>query len=213
MADCVILGRGGGSAEDLQAFNDEGVARAIAASVVPVVSAVGHETDFTIADFTADLRAPTPSAAAELVVPRLSEIKNNLIFLYDRLNKNLKNKLIYLRQALDNLAENRALAEPVSVLAEKRSNLESSEKRLNRLITLRLNNSRMDYERRVDLLESLSHKNILNRGYAYVTRGEKIVAGIDSLKQGHEIIIHFSGGSADAKITAVNANERTVADA
>ena len=128
--DVVILGRGGGSIEDLWAFNEERVARAIAACAVPVVSAVGHETDFTIADFVADLRAPTPSAAAEMVVREKLEVARRLVALDERLLKALRARLADGRRRLEHLAGRRVLTEPTRSLRDHQRRLDDLAARL-----------------------------------------------------------------------------------
>jgi exodeoxyribonuclease VII large subunit len=115
----VIVGRGGGSIEDLWAFNDERVARAIVACQAPVVSAVGHETDFTIADFVADLRAPTPSGAAELVVREKLAVIRTLVGLYDRLNQSVRSQIAHGRQHVFSLGKRRVLTDPVRALRDR----------------------------------------------------------------------------------------------
>ena len=206
-ADCVILGRGGGSAEDLQAFNEEKVARAVAASSVPVVSAVGHETDYTITDFTADLRAPTPSAAAELVAPALSEIWGGLKSRAGRLSGAITERLAETRRALDDISQSDALKNPLVPFEKKRADLLATKKRLNKEITFTLNNSRMELERRLDLLESLSRAKILKRGYAYVSSGDKIYAGIGDIKLNQNVTINFHDGGADARIIKIKTGD------
>jgi exodeoxyribonuclease VII large subunit len=122
--DVIIVARGGGSAEDLFAFNDEALARTIAASEIPVISAVGHETDFTIADFVADLRAPTPSAAAELVIRSRQEIEDHADALYDRLSRAMRYRLLMGRQALSQLAQHGAFARMMELIHQRQQKLD-----------------------------------------------------------------------------------------
>jgi exodeoxyribonuclease VII large subunit len=122
--DVIIIARGGGSAEDLASFNDEGLARTVAASVIPVISAVGHETDFTIVDFVADLRAPTPSAAAELVIRSREEIEENAAALHERLSRAMRYRLLMGRQALTELAQHGAFARMMEVIHQRQQKLD-----------------------------------------------------------------------------------------
>ena len=122
--DVIIVARGGGSAEDLAAFNDEALARTVAASEIPLISAVGHETDFTIVDFVADLRAPTPSAAAELVIRSRQEIEDHTAALYDRLNRAVRYRLLMGRQALTELAQHGAFARIMELIHQRQQTLD-----------------------------------------------------------------------------------------
>jgi exodeoxyribonuclease VII large subunit len=124
IVDVIIVARGGGSAEDLAPFNNEGLARTVAASVIPVISAVGHETDFTIIDFVADLRAPTPSAAAELVIRSRQEIEENAASLHDRLVRAVRYRLLMGRQALTELSQHGAFARMMEVIRQRQQKLD-----------------------------------------------------------------------------------------
>jgi exodeoxyribonuclease VII large subunit len=122
--DVIIIARGGGSAEDLAAFNDEALARTVAASEIPVISAVGHETDFTIADFVADLRAPTPSAAAELVIRSRQEIEDHAAALHERLTRAMRYRLLMGRQHLTELAQHGAFARMMELIRQRQQKLD-----------------------------------------------------------------------------------------
>ena len=122
--DVIVVARGGGSAEDLAAFNDEGLARAVAASEIPVISAVGHETDFTIVDFVADLRAPTPSAAAELVIRSRQEIEDHSAGLHERLARAMRYRLLIGRQALTELAQHGAFGRMMELIRQRQQRLD-----------------------------------------------------------------------------------------
>ena len=128
--DVIIIARGGGSAEDLAPFNNEGLARTVAASEIPVISAVGHETDFTIVDFVADLRAPTPSAAAELVITSRQQIEENAAALHDRLTRAMRYRLLMYRQALTELAQHGAFARMMEVIHQRQQKLDDLTHRL-----------------------------------------------------------------------------------
>ncbi|ARK31393.1 exodeoxyribonuclease VII large subunit [Halalkalibacter krulwichiae] len=134
--DCVIVGRGGGSIEELWAFNDEGVARAIAAAKVPIISAVGHETDFTISDFVADLRAPTPTGAAELAVPDIKEIERSIVMLTKRIKKHMSDHLIHERSKLERLQRSYAFRYPEQLIRQKEQQLDGYLERLKRSIVM-----------------------------------------------------------------------------
>ena len=130
--DVIIIARGGGSAEDLAAFNDEGMARAVAASVIPVISAVGHETDFTILDFVADLRAPTPSAAAELVIRSRQEVEDHAATLHQRLDRAMRYRLLMGRQAFTELAQHRAFTRIMDLINQRQQKLDDLTHRMER---------------------------------------------------------------------------------
>jgi exodeoxyribonuclease VII large subunit len=145
--DVILVARGGGSVEDLAAFNDESLARAIAASRIPIISAVGHETDFTICDFVADLRAPTPSAAAEIVIRSQQEIEETVSALRERLRRAVQYKLLYERQNLTSLANHRVFARMEDAIARRQQRLDDLNYRLESLLRARLS----DASRRLDL--------------------------------------------------------------
>ena len=146
----IICGRGGGSIEDLWSFNEEVVARAIYNSKIPVISAVGHEIDFTIADFVADLRAPTPTGAAEMAVPNLVDLKNMIGQFTIRLNENIKNIINYNKKRVDNLKDSYILRNPLALYEVKEQKLDSYIDTLNKYITNLIN----DYRNRLDNIKS-----------------------------------------------------------
>jgi exodeoxyribonuclease VII large subunit len=200
-ADVLIVGRGGGSLEDLWSFNEEAVARAIHGSVIPVISAVGHETDFTIADFVADLRAPTPSAAAEIVVKSRLELEKHVDHLTLRLVRQMQNEIEGLRQRVTSL--NRSLRSPQQEIAWWRQREEDLRRRLQRAMTQRLRESSASLQQLSGQLETLSPLRTLERGYAIVfaaTDG-KVVQDAASLSPGDQISIQFSRGKAQAVVT------------
>jgi exodeoxyribonuclease VII large subunit len=208
-SEVLIVGRGGGSIEDLWAFNSEVVARAIRASAIPVVSAVGHEVDFTIADFAADLRAPTPSAAAELVVPEARELLDRIRTLSVSLRSKLLAMSIFQREALKSVGTERLsrllwqmLAERSQLADELRSRLEL---RFSHLLALR----RSQWEAERQRLEAMSPLAVLSRGYCLFERlpDGTFVASVSKISQGDSGRVHFSDGSADCSVTAVKARE------
>lgn len=183
--DVVILGRGGGSIEDLWAFNDEQVARAIAECPCPVVSAVGHETDFTIADFVADLRAPTPSAAAELVVPDVRALENRLIELRMSLSSGLERKLTSLRQHTDNLSSRLSTSSPRRQLRVLREHSAQLRLRLIGASSLYLTRQRGLLSSYAGTLHALSPLKVLARGYSVTQReGASIITACTEVNIG-----------------------------
>ena len=198
--DVVIIGRGGGSIEDLWSFNDEGLARAIYACPVPVISAVGHETDFTICDFVADMRAPTPSAAAELAVPDkdeqiewLLQQKQYMSSLWDRFYANCVSEIKVVSSKLEALNPTKEYNEKVLALDNLLLRLKSvSEKE----ISIR-NNEISDVKARLFALDPVA---ILKRGYTVVSRNNEIIRKTSDLKTDDIIDIRFTDGSVSAKI-------------
>ena len=155
--DVILIARGGGSVEDLAAFNDESLARAIAASRLPVISAVGHETDFTICDFVADLRAPTPSAAAEIVIRSKQELQDSVSALRDRLRRAVQYNLLCQRQQLTSLEKNRVFARMEDAIARRQQRVDDLRFRLESLMRTRL----ADASRRLDLgLSRLTQRDL-----------------------------------------------------
>ena len=168
VADLIITGRGGGSIEDLWAFNDERVARAIYESELPVISAVGHEPDVTIADYVADVRASTPSNAAELAVPDQEEVLSRLSVLERRMKKAEDGRLTMLRERLDALARKRALRDPMAFIADKRLLLDYTRKNLSSLAERQVGERRRNFAALCASLHALSPLAVLSRGYAVV---------------------------------------------
>lgn len=198
--DAIIVGRGGGSMEDLWAFNDEGVARAIYNSRVPMISAVGHETDFTIADFVADLRAPTPSAAAELVVQNKADIEERLKTLYRRLCHISKGRLTLLTSHLKNI-EGR-LRNPIDRVRQLSQRLDDMTLRLNLSVRQKLDFSEKKLERDMSLLNSLSPLAILSRGYSITTSLSTgtVVRSIADVKVGDRVGVRVTDGEMECLI-------------
>ncbi|MGH7406862.1 MAG: exodeoxyribonuclease VII large subunit [Candidatus Methylomirabilales bacterium] len=200
--DVLIVGRGGGSIEDLWAFNEESVARAIAASKVPVISAVGHETDFTVADFVADLRAPTPSAAAELVVAHKAELVQRLDDLTSRLESALAHRVRAGRQRLSSLARHLALLNPVEQVRRQRERVAVAAQTLRAGIRTRLKLWEGDLRGLVGKLESLSPLAILARGYS-ITRllpDLSIVKEAAAVRPGEAVTVLLHRGSLACRV-------------
>jgi exodeoxyribonuclease VII large subunit len=221
--DVLIVGRGGGSIEDLWAFNEEVVARAIAASSIPVISAVGHEVDFTIADFVADLRAPTPSAAAELAVPsreealrqvdnlvrRLLQLEKKIEFygfriddLVNRLERSLQRRVSNLKEELSGLRERLQDHSPRMRLKELQHQSFTLSERLRRATETKLSDSKWAVKGLQDKLRLLSPLNIMERGYSIVRvrKSFKIVKKASEVQMGDELLIKFHKGEITAKV-------------
>lgn len=199
--DVIILGRGGGSLEDLWAFNDEAVARAVYACSIPVVSAVGHETDFTICDFVADLRAPTPSAAAELCTPDWRE-ELTQVLMYHRYFHQEGSKLVeYLRQSLDVLVQDSFLSHPEGFLQERREEVTDFALRLEKGLQRRLEKDQKRLAVLSSTLDALSPLKVLSRGYAVVT-GEKgnVLREAGKVAPGDRVRIRLAEGELSAEI-------------
>lgn len=201
--DVLIICRGGGSIEDLWQFNEEIVARAIAECSIPTISGVGHETDFTICDFVADMRAATPTAAAELATPSRVNILNALNLLKQQLSRNMQYHINQRAQALDYLS--RRLISPSQQIDQQKSQLAQIAIRLNTLMNQQLNNNKQNLVRLGQNLIHLNPEAVLTRGYAFVQNklGE-IVNSSQQLHQGDEVTITFGVGSADATINKTN---------
>ncbi len=200
LADVIIIARGGGSLEDLWPFNEEVVARAIYESELPVISAVGHETDFTIADFVADLRAPTPSAAAELAVPEISKIEENISNYQNRYRIALKKKVDYMKLAYEKCMSARCYKEPLEQINEKYINIDREVKKLKDIITNKLTISQKDLVNSMTKLDALSPLKTLARGYSITKKEDQIIKKAKDLKAGDKITIRFSDGEKNAEI-------------
>lgn len=198
-ADVILCGRGGGSIEDLWPFNEEIVARAIRASRIPVISCVGHETDFTIADFAADLRAPTPSAAAELAVPEADALYMALDDLTARGARAIENRLRLMRARLERLCASPALTMPQKALIENRRNrLENRLIRLDTSAQKRIIAAKGQLETLTRALNAVNPDAVLERGYAVVRQNGKTVSGIHELETGGLIDVRMKDGEASA---------------
>ena len=201
LADVLIIGRGGGSLEDLWPFNEERVARAIYNSKIPIISAVGHETDFTIADFVADLRAPTPSAAAELAVANIDDVKSTL-FLYNTRYKNaLKKKLQLMRLSYEKCMARQAFKNPTQKINEQYMVIDMKVKAMQNKIQLKLKEERTKFIKQVSKLDTLSPLKTLARGYSIVTdSSNKIIKSVKDLKEDQNINIRLADGEKQAKV-------------
>lgn len=200
-SDVIIIGRGGGSIEDLWCFNDEALARMIASSPIPVISAVGHETDFTICDFVADLRAPTPSAAAELAVPDARLLLDNVLRIERNLKAALSEKIAGREKNLSLINGSLIFSSPEDGIISKRSLLVDRTtdricSQFDRIITKKEN----DFLNKISLIEALSPMKTLLRGFATAEKQGKIVSSVVQLNVGDSIKLRLFDGSADCKI-------------
>ena len=205
--DVIIIGRGGGSIEDLWAFNDEQLARTVAASRIPIISAVGHETDFTICDFVADRRAPTPSAAAEIALPETAELKRKINNIISRENAVLTQVIARRREYLKRLSDSRALRSPMNFIDDKRMHLSTLTERLALSQTNSLSIKQAQLKAIAGKMEALNPLSVLSRGYSavYGENGE-IIKHTDQLTPGASITFRLADGEADAQIREVRRN-------
>ncbi len=199
--DTLIVGRGGGSMEDLWAFNEEKVARAIFECRTPVISAVGHETDVTISDFVADLRAPTPSAAAELAVEDIRLVQERLLQYRICLSRRMEDRVAERKNRLSAYREKLAYLSPESQIREKRQRLAEREERLRALMEQAILHSRYDLALRIEKLKGLSPLEKLNQGYAYVADEEgRRVTSVSQMPAGGRVRISVKDGSVTALV-------------
>lgn len=221
--DVLIVGRGGGSIEDLWPFNEEIVARAIFESSIPIISAVGHEIDYTIADFVADLRAPTPTGAAELAVPNLVDLKKHIGQLKIRLNENVLKVINYQKLYLDSLKNSFVIKNPLIMYDNKKQKLDSIIEKLNNILKIKmdknidklnflknsyiLKNSDLLYKQKKDDLDNIIEKlelinplKVLKRGYSVVYKDDFIINSVDNLNKSDKLKIKLSDGNVITKI-------------
>jgi len=199
--DVIIVARGGGSLEELWAFNEELVARSISLSEIPIVSAVGHETDFTISDFVADLRAPTPSAAAELVVPDIEGLKETIAAYRNRLKIAIGRELQLKAMKLSKFKASTVFTQPYDRIYQGRLKLDSEFKHINHLIKALNTGKKADLASLAAKLDALSPLNILSRGYT-VAKGEdnRVIKGVQDFESGDRLILTFSDGQAKCTV-------------
>lgn len=200
LADVIILARGGGFLEDLWPFNEEIVARAIYDSKIPIISAVGHETDFTIADFVADLRAPTPSAAAEIANPDIYELKNKIAVARERTRQALNKKMELLKLKYNNIMKSKVFLDPLRVINDNYLRLDNNIKEITNIIKLKQKDSEKKFGLIVSKLDALSPLKTLSRGYAIIEKENNIVKSYNDLKDGNIVKLILTDGKKDAKI-------------
>ena len=200
LADVLIIGRGGGSLEDLWPFNEEIVARAIYNSEIPVISAVGHETDFTIADFVADLRAPTPSAAAELAVPDIFELKEKINNYRQRYRNSLKKKIEIMRLRYEKCMQSRIFKEPTRNIKDNYLIIDKYIKAMENKIRMIQKEKQTQYIELITKLDTLSPLKTLSRGYTLIEKDDKIIKSAKDLSKKDKILIKFYDGERQAEI-------------
>ena len=205
LADVLIVGRGGGSLEDLWPFNEEIVARAIYESEIPIISAVGHETDFTIADFVADLRAPTPSAAAELAVQKIDDVKELLSNYQNRNKLALKKKLQLMRLEYEKCMTKQVFTNPLQKINEQYMVLDMKVKKLQNSISNKIKEEKTKYVKSVAKLDALSPLKTLARGYSIVSldneKDKDVIISAKQLKKDDKINVKFADGDVKAIIS------------
>lgn len=202
--DVIILGRGGGSAEDLWAFNDERLAYAVYRSQIPVISAVGHETDFTICDFVADLRAPTPSAAAELAVPDQMQLRAEIHTLLSRMQRTVTNNLREQRLRLEQSAQKSVLKNPNLFFDTKRMQLISVSTQFDALEKAILHRARIRLQENAAKLQALSPLSVLARGYSVTTLADgTVVHSANQLSENTEITVQLADGKAACTVKEI----------
>lgn len=200
VADLIITGRGGGSMEDLWCFNEEIVARAIYASEIPVISAVGHEPDITIADLVADVRAATPSNAAELAVEDQNDVYARVLELSQRLGKQMTRELQRGRERLGRLENSRALQNPMWFVEERRMWLDRSREQMSAALRHRVAQERTRFAAAAGKLDALSPLKVLGRGYAIPKQGERVITSVKHLKAKDEFTLQLRDGALDCQV-------------
>lgn len=198
LADVLILARGGGSLEDLWPFNEEIVAHSIYNSEIPIISAVGHETDFTIADFVADLRAPTPSAAAELAVPDIYEVKRKIETYQDRLRNSLIKKLELMNLRYEKCMSSSVFKEPLRKINDNYIKLDTCIKQIENSIKVKHEKEKTKYIELIAKLDALSPLKTLYRGYSITEKNNKVIKSKEELKANDLIEIRFVDGKKEA---------------
>ena len=200
LADVIILARGGGSLEDLWPFNEEIVAKAIYNSKLPVISAVGHETDFTIADFVADLRAPTPSAAAELAVPNIADVELKLNTYQNRFRQALRKKTELMRLRYEKCMNSRVFKDPLQKVNENYMLIDRFVKNMQNSIVTKYKDKKLEAIKLYSKLDALSPLKTLARGYSITEKEGKIAQKVSELKQGDRLTLRFEDGKVDAEV-------------
>ena len=200
LADVIILGRGGGSLEDLWPFNEEIVARAIYDSEIPIISAVGHETDYSISDFVADLRAPTPSAAAELAVCNMDDVLYTIDLYQNRYKTALKKKVQLMKLRYEKCMAQRVFKEPLQRINERAILLDTLVKSLTNSTRLKINDCKKEFVEVATKIDSLSPMKTMARGYSIVEKDGKIVKKVNDVQKDDELSIRLSDGQITTKV-------------
>ncbi|MCR4669724.1 MAG: exodeoxyribonuclease VII large subunit [Saccharofermentans sp.] len=205
--DVIIIARGGGSYEDLYGFNDENLARAVYNCSIPVVSGIGHDNDYTILDYVADIRAHTPTAAAEIVMPKIEDLENDIANCRISMDIAIRNSIDARRKELDMLRNHKALYSPVAYVDKQKEQLSNLINQLNSNMNLNVKNYRGEFDSVYSSLIALGPQNVLKRGYSIVTYNNRAVDSVDKIETGSEITINMSDGDFGAKVMTVNKKE------
>ena len=205
--DTIIIGRGGGSIDDLWAFNEEEVARCVFESKIPIISAVGHEIDFTICDFVSDMRAPTPSAAAEIATPDVDDLYFKLENIKSRMNKSLTNIVNYDEQKLKYTFNRINTILNDYIISDKIYDLDKIIEKLNNNIETRINKEEMNLKNLGSLLHNLSPLRTLDRGYSIINKEDVVVNSVLKVSENDEIEVVLSDGSLDCTVNKINKKE------
>lgn len=205
--DLIIVGRGGGSIEDLWAFNDEGLARKIYKSPVPVISAVGHETDFTICDFVADVRASTPSHAAEIAVPDMSALKAVIREYERKLSEALKNRYKLSKARYELLISKPVLASPQTYFDNLALKVDSLADSIKQCVNERVYSYEQRFSSLAARLDALSPLKTISRGFAAVSSGDTLIKSVNQLSVGQDVSLRFGDGDADCKVTELRSKK------
>ncbi|MTI94884.1 MAG: exodeoxyribonuclease VII large subunit [Firmicutes bacterium] len=205
--DVIVITRGGGSLEELSVFNEEAVARAVAACPIPVVSAIGHETDYTICDFAADVRAATPTAAAKLVVPERAAVLQQMAGFDQRLRQAIQGRLTAVHSDFSRLRSRPILTRPWQLLLQPRQNLDYTAYKLQTILQNLLDARRNRLSALNNRLEDLNPRNVLRRGYSLIRTETDIINSVCQLRPGQDITIQLQDGSARALVQAVEGSK------
>ena len=203
-ADVLVITRGGGSREDLWPFNDERLARCVAASNIPVISAIGHEIDFTICDFVSDLRAPTPSAAAELVIGKRAELADSVERCAKDMERTVKMRLQESSYRIDRAAGSYVFREPLQMIRQRHQYLDELELKMKNSCDLALSRSEGALERLNTALKVLNPRRVLERGYAFVTDSNEKVVTNSAREAGEKLKLHFADGILPVTVDSGN---------
>ena len=206
--DVLIIGRGGGSMEDLWAFNDENLCRALADCPIPTISAVGHETDYTLCDFVCDKRAPTPSAAAEMAVPEKKELLADLAEFERRMLSAFERELAQRRELLEQFAGQKVLSDPQAMWEVKKNTLAQQSRRFRRETQVALKGKREGLSLLGEKMLTLNPMAVLTRGYSALFDGEgRVVQSVKSLSSGQKVLLRLADGRAEAEVKKVFQDE------
>lgn len=201
--DVIIIGRGGGSFEDLNCFNNEKLVRSIYNSRIPIISAVGHETDFTLCDFVSDLRAPTPSAAAELAVPDRAQVCRDIEDIFTRMSEKMQGRLFCEFQTVDNLADTMSPSGLKDLISDEKQSLSRIGKDMYSTINNKINFEKLSIGGTADRINSLNPINLLKRGYSFVLKDSMPVSSVSKLAKNDIVSVKMADGEIKAKVEEI----------